>query len=840
MLERRIINNEEVDVLTVEDRGFGGVYTLRSSLFGNDFPTYLYSSPPESPKELNNLFNKLTPLGKNSTEAILSYDNNSKMVGVYGKLKPGDTFLARELPEHPEIMEVVTFSPKDNKDPDMPETGDAIEIKQKGYVLKSQVQPAQNEKLTFKAFKGPVFRNRDLAADVKQNNFGDCFLLASALAISHRTHGKRFIKSMMIADGKDYTIVRLFHPETLEPCYIRVRNSYIRHNGEDKVLHKAPWVHILEKAYTAFAFKNVGESFKLTFPATREMFGNGGDPSLAMTILTGERAEDNKINQAQPFPLNTEHFMLCLSAYYAEQRLRGTLTDEAVNSVNDYLVKDNLDVISKVVAFLKQDKDINDIIADIKNVEDDLSIVPLLEGIAAHVDVDKQRDYLFEIHGYMNKYTDLKLQGDSAIEKSLPNMRDFAGLGEFLFKQMQSRQVGLDELFVYDKKVSNVKELIEYFNFLKLNSFPTDYAQCLREFAFATENIPDAPIEVAYYSEQSLAIYKDIEAKLKNKKENFAITATTLPKFDEKVAGLRNRHVYSVVRVEKDKEGRLFVVVRNPWGHTGREYNLDEIPNADDNNRVVENRENAESPVLLSDFVKYFRGYSVGQFSEDKIQRLYSYPVPQPQIEESFIERHGWKILIGALVVTALVIGGIFTFGAIPAIAAGITAGFALVGATVSLTLATAIGVTAIGLAAAAVGAFCGAIIGKIVDVCKRRPRNEYQAVPTNESVGLDAVPSAAEAGRGDTKNMMSVLLYHDSSSSSPEQERKENKDVSDKGKEEAFVAAPAAALDADSDAAPEEDEKDVASPREVLAHDDGVPAGGMEEEIRSGSSLSM
>lgn len=736
MLVRRVVNNELVDVLTVEDGEFGSVYAMKSSFFSN-FPCYLYSSPPESPEKLNHYANKLMPIGKDVF--IFNYDRGSKMVGVYGQLKEGDRFLARELAGHPGILEVATFSPKDNKNPDMPETGDAIEIQQRGYVLAEQVEPAKHEKQHWKRFKCPVFLRENLIADVKQNNLGDCFLLASALAILHRKNGDQFIKSMMIADG-DYTIVRLFNPNTLQPCYIRVKNSIYHHDGENKVLHQAPWVHILEKAYMAFAFKSIGETAKVTIPAFREMFGDGGNPSFAMTILTGERAVTQKMHpapsqgQPYPYPLSSDQLLRCVAAYYAEQQLGRLFAD--INAINDYLVKDNVKVLPEVIACLKQSKDLQAIIAEIDVIEKShgtgLSIIPLLTFIANNVEADKQQDYLHDLIVYFKKFADLKLEGDSPIELTLETMREFVDLGKYLFLQMQQRGAALDEIFEYKGKVTNLQELVEYFQFLTNPpiSFPDDYLQRLRKHAFDPANIPDATHDIALYSAKSLAIFEDIEKKLSNRKQNHAITGTTLPKFDEKVPGLRPNHVYSVVRTELDKRtGMRYVVVRNPWGHTGREYNHDLVPQPNNNNAVVENKRSAESRLVLSDFVKYFGSYSVGQFNTNQIEHIYSHP-SQPT-QQSFMKRHWGKILVGAVVVAALVIGGIFTFGAMPAITAGVIAGFAAAGAVVSPVLATSVALIVIGAVASGVGALLGAIAGKIQDVCKRRKYVAYAPLPT-------------------------------------------------------------------------------------------------------------
>src|SRR5690606_25903490 len=105
-------------------------------------------------------------------------------------------------------------------------------------------------------------------SDVAQYRLGDCFFLASIQAILSLPNGSDLIRGMMVRDGND-TIVRLFHPDTHEPIYIRVNNTtyhrvasrtpkftlfghdFISEIDDQMVNHNAPWVHILEKAYVA-------------------------------------------------------------------------------------------------------------------------------------------------------------------------------------------------------------------------------------------------------------------------------------------------------------------------------------------------------------------------------------------------------------------------------------------------------------------------------------------------------------------------------------------------------------------------------------------------------------
>ena len=95
----------------------------------------------------------------------------------------------------------------------------------------------------------PLFTKTPAISDISQGgNTGDCFLLASILAILALPNGDESIRSMM-QDNDTHVIVRLFD-DYQKPHHLRIEKSVPSSLG---VLNKgALWVKMLEKAYAVF------------------------------------------------------------------------------------------------------------------------------------------------------------------------------------------------------------------------------------------------------------------------------------------------------------------------------------------------------------------------------------------------------------------------------------------------------------------------------------------------------------------------------------------------------------------------------------------------------------
>lgn len=720
------------NVVTYEDNEFGRHYRIKSR--GNH--TFLFSSPPEAELRGKLKVGKLVRMGDTPFPAILSVPTVGS-VGIHTALAEDELILARDFPDYPGVLEVVTFDRVIDKDDDMPETGDGIKITLKGYVLKNQVVLQERE--NFKPVSGDIFPNADLITDIYQNSFGDCFLLASILSILSQPGGKDYIKGMMRQDG-DYTIVRLFHPETNEPCYIRVKNSDYHRNGRSAVLHQAPWVHILEKAYTAFAFKKHNQTSYVSFPAFREMFGNGGSPEFALKILTGRQSNRITIQDPALYPWRKAELMDCLPIYFSTSAVIEELSRDELDKLDAYLKANaNEQFLSELIKILANDEVMDDLPAAVAMLEAlsgvNPSITQLLSRVIFESTTQPGANVLRSFSSYIDKYLLMKVGQNSPLSQFFDSVRQFSEVGQGIQTLMINDK--LDEFFAAEKKIENYDDVLKYFQRVVPfeEYFPKGLFNRFREYAY--EKIRwDLPFGSGRYSPESLAIYNDIEQKLQDDAPQKALVATSKTSFAEgSVPGLRNRHAYAIVGAYDSKlpDGAVVKVIRlrNPWGHTGREVDWHKKRRGE-NDYIRENKEKAEFEVELSEFVRYFRDYSVSEFVPPRPRREVNIPQSKKVEKPGFFKRHWGKLLIGGLLVAGLVVAGIFTFGAVPAIAAGVIAGLAVAHITVSVTVATVIGVSAIGIGAAAVGVGVGAAIGAASDKCcaleERAPRSNEDA----------------------------------------------------------------------------------------------------------------
>jgi hypothetical protein len=84
---------------------------------------------------------------------------------------------------------------------------------------------------------------------------------------------------------------------------------------------------------------------------------------------------------------------------------------------------------------------------------------------------------------------------------------------------------------------------------------------------------------------------------------------------EAKVDGLAAKHEYTVLDTKMDPLGRRFILVRNPWGEYGRDYQA--LPRSTGDRgpatlKPVANEEKAESWIELTDFTGSFSGINVG------------------------------------------------------------------------------------------------------------------------------------------------------------------------------------------------------------------------------------
>jgi hypothetical protein len=162
------------------------------------------------------------------------------------------------------------------------------------YNAKKQVTVAatyqQAPNLPLFAKGGPVYQ------DVSQGQVGDCWLMASLAEVADRTPS--VIKNMFIDNGDNTYTVRFFNGGKAD--YVTV-DKYLPNSG---YTYDYPandlWVALAEKAYA----QECGSSWIGTNTPGASSYGalNGGDPSWALSAITGKTATNTGIWSRVTYP----------------------------------------------------------------------------------------------------------------------------------------------------------------------------------------------------------------------------------------------------------------------------------------------------------------------------------------------------------------------------------------------------------------------------------------------------------------------------------------------------------------------------------------------------------
>ena len=237
-------------------------------------------------------------------------DRSDQLLTILDALEEKQEVLARPLVENlhtnPHIYEVTTFKKLTKADSERPDISNGIEIKTTGFMFADNLTIV-NESL--QRFNRPIFHEPPTAKHIKQGQMGDCYLLAPLLAIVQKD--PNFIIGMM-RQLKNFTIVRLFHPETMKPMFLSVPNLKYKIKNQDASYHLAEWVRVIEAAFAAAGFvkkQNEGEAaphFAVGHGSYRFMYGVGGDSGLALNMLTGHSSVTAQILQEDTLPFSAE------------------------------------------------------------------------------------------------------------------------------------------------------------------------------------------------------------------------------------------------------------------------------------------------------------------------------------------------------------------------------------------------------------------------------------------------------------------------------------------------------------------------------------------------------
>lgn len=768
-----LILTPDDQVIDVKDQDLGLLYRVRDEPSGG--PIFLYAGPPSH--KLDKLTKKpdefqLVRITEEQFPAVLvSHDDEA--MGVQAELKPGQHVIARSVSgAGKNVYEVITFEVKGKKSDDMPESGRAITVTNKGYVLKSHLELDASLAETFKKVSGDIFPHPNLINDVRQSIFGDCFLLSSILSILYQPGGEDFIKGMMVQQN-DHTIVRLYDPRTREPVYYKISNTYHYERGKCTVKHDAPWVHILEKAYTAHAQKKnmtgkAESEFYCANPSFRDMFGEGGKPAVAMTILTGEEVSEANIHRAQSYPWDQEGLIYSMSVFnrvHPFMELGDNTLIQIDWALNKYAGSDDGLRVLKEFAAAASDvsgNDIQTIYAQLRGNRFARNIFELLAG------VDDEAEHLDILHAashYVSEHMKLCIESPLALSDALNEIRLIAKMGKFV-KQELITQGKWDE---FEKKVNvgsaqlTMENITRSYARLSEYDLPKDvYKRLTAYVGRETENLGwDGALGTSLYSPKTLAVYDSIRRHLA---DDEPVAASTRNTFSAKVFGLRPQHAYAVAGVSEEK-GYRYIHVRNPWGYMGRQYHFEDMLQREHKGLPIATEERgvdfAECKIELSDFARYFGDYTVG----NPPPQLAMQHITPPQ--RTFFQRHAAKL------------AGV-SIGMIVGVAIGVALGFALLPFTfgVSVPLFAAIGVVVGGAVSAGLG---GGLIGRAIDN-KRDEHATYYEISSDdtdtESFDLDSEPTHDFSLIGSEDEEFNVDLDSEHEPLIPDSDKPEKKPV--------------------------------------------------------------
>lgn len=741
---------QDATVVPFGDDGFGCQYQVRKT---RKSPVYLYSSPP-SKVTIDDVVSNKSKMEPEENDILRDLQGN-QIGSVFRLLKSDEKLLGRKLPGYEDVLEVVTYERLDNHQANMPESGRGIKITSKGYCLAQDVKKADAK---FVSNKNPIFPNDDLIADVHQNSFGDCFLLASALSVLHRS-GPDFIKEMMRQDedGK-CTTVRLYNPRTLVPVYIKVKNSFYYENGLNLIHHKAPWVHMLEKAYVALAHKKneTGDEIISTYPSFQEIYGEGGDPALAMSVLTGRQSYERCINNENDYPWAVDNLNLSISFYLSTMTLFDKLSSDEIDALDQYL--GNISAIRMIE--ISHELHGCQSLEEIENSIDasfngnDALIKIIKSHLALFKSEDEQIDFIHSLSEFISRFNSMRAESLLSISKVFSSSKEIFDIG----KVMSTALHRLDEVIASEEKVDSLESALKHMQLLEDIGISKDLTTKFREYIFqvdqSTANFHDRKsMYVAIngktgkgiYTKEDKQLYSYIQELFTRTDVQQAVVVSTKKIFPDKNSiGLCSGHAYAVIEAKRNPSNPALceLTLQNPWGYFGRSTDLAQQQFKEANKiSLITATDNPVFTIDLADFVKYFKRVSVGEFVAPVIQPELTLPKQSPK--ESFIKRHWGKLLLGGLIVTSVVVASIFTLGVAPIVAAGVAGIFSALGVALSSTVATVIGMAGISIVSAGMGVLYGIFGGLIKDnlTAKNVIKEEIKPLLSDDKLEVDELP---------------------------------------------------------------------------------------------------
>lgn len=416
-------------------------------------------------------------------------------------------------PTQPSLYEARVFVriPEEKTSRFRPENSDQIETVTAGYIFAEDLK-STSQKL--KPSNEVLFKTKPHLGQTQQRSLPNCFLLAAISAILNSDDGGDFIMNMMKQDEEGVT-VKLYEKDRNNhfiPVFIRIPNAVLYGNenlGIFSGMVKASshegglWIHALEIAYVILGLKDES-NFEKFCPSFLSSYGEGGHTHVAMTALTGEKADNFSITEFEYPKFNALNIFAGSTSFESKEQSPGMYK----SILAELLPKESL------LRYL------------FDNNEDD--IILLIKAIGQKMSTDPS--IFSSIYQIFNEFDDTEIQSQADFEAALRQAID--GLA----KALQRLDPAFNEKFSDYLNIERPRQYGAYsFYFLSGGEFSGKYNW----------------IQIKTF---------DILAKASQ--QQALLTAGTHS--TNITPGLASSHAYTITRCYSEDK-LLYINARNPW-----------------------------------------------------------------------------------------------------------------------------------------------------------------------------------------------------------------------------------------------------------------------------------